>query len=108
MFTVHAVPQRLIYPSAFIAGNLGLEEPGPLAKTLKYAYQGIIRKRVGWPSLSYLLDGAVRFGRWCGVCGLCVWLAMRGGFRVAVSVYLLSWGVIRLSRIKHKIQTLQA
>jgi hypothetical protein len=40
MLTVHAVPQRLIYPSAFIAGDLGMEEPGGLVKTLTYGYQG--------------------------------------------------------------------
>lgn len=31
---------RLIYPSAFIAGKLGLEEPGGCSKTFKYSYQG--------------------------------------------------------------------
>lgn len=43
LHTVHAVSQRLIYPSAFIAGNLGMEEPSGLMKTLTYAYQGTDR-----------------------------------------------------------------
>lgn len=43
---------RLIYPSAFIAGKLGLEEPGGCSKTFKYSYQGSCGWGVGgWREL---------------------------------------------------------